>query len=751
MAVLAACPGISSAIAIDSLVVDTAYSFNAIDHLLQRSAGMPHFEEKKFADRLFISVEGGLEYMRNTPDAYGSMEHGYRLGLLVGDWLTPVHGWRVGFNAGRHTGLYGNKPWFGGVSADYLMNLSALMRGEDYNRKFDVIGTLGAEAQLLRFRGEFSTAFGVRAGIQARWYMAPSTFLFVEPRLGVYSDNVDCGKTWHHYDWSAQILFGLGYRFTRSGVWSRSVDNSEFVNDRISDNLFAGVGAGVVSFVNDPTKLFNDVQDYYNGFAGKWFAAHSGVRLQFTAGKLKERKTTRWTATFDLDYIANLNSIMNGYDRNRKFETNLAVGISAMAVKKTSKRLYGGLHAGIQGVWNLTPQFGLYIEPQVRVMDSKMMFHRVHRFVLMPQVSMGVIYRSRPSHERDIEEVLRMERADFAAARHHYISAGGGVFGRTTSWTPAFMATMSYGGWITPQTGWRVNLGADNFKDSGSSYFHSIYGGADLMVSLSTLASGYDPKRFFDLRGFVGVTAGVARYKVREGMVRNKIFGGEAGLHAAFKISDNFELFVEPMAQLLKIPDYRHSVNPQWRVSAGVTYRMGRDAATGDEQDTETSNKRNFVFGGIGTGIFSETMFNGVVPLVGEIGAGRWITGEHGVQLSGKMLSTRMYRSLNVKVNAFTIDYLLNVSAMLNGGERSNHINIIGIAGAGFGWSNVSNSKTALAGKVGMQMRWTVAKDFDVTLTPAVTLLSNGTLNDEMNVHGKGATATLTAGVAYSF
>lgn len=748
-AVLAvASSGKSEAAPGDSIVVDSAYSFNAIDHLMQRPAVMPKFEKKKFLDRFFISAEGGMTWMRSTPDGFRDWSSGYRAGLLFGDWMTPVHGWRVGLNAGRHTGANGNNPVFVGGSLDYLMNLSALMRGDDYSRKFDVIGVAGVELQGLHLPGKKYIAAGARIGLQARWYATPSTFFFVEPRMGVYSDNIDDVKTWHHYDLQPSVMLGLGYRITRTGVWSRSIDNSEFVGDRFSDNLFAGVGATVAGFTNNPKNIRDQASWFCGGFIGKWFAAHSGLRLQFNGGKINDKNAAnRWAAIFDLDYLANINSIVNGYDSDRKFETNVALGLSLMAVRTTKKEFCQGVHAGLQGVWNVSRNVGIYVEPHVRVFNSKIMGQNLsRRYISMPSLSVGLIYRNRPSRQRDLSELLRQEREDFEKANKYYMSASAGIFGRTTGWVPAFMSTVSFGSWFTPQVGWRFNLGADNYEAKNNP-FRSVYVGADLMTSLSTLALGYDPSRVFDLRAFAGLTAGMARYRDRGGILHKMIYGPEVGLHAAFRVSKNFELFVEPMAQLLKIPQYRHSLNPQWRIAAGITYRLGRDE--NQVRDAEANKTRDFVFAGFGSGIYSETMFTGRMPIAFEFGAGRWLNGMSGVQLTGKFLNVN--NGIHQQdISALTLDYLLNISSIFNDGMHMERFNILGILGAGVGWSNNEGSHMGLAGKVGLQARWSVSKHIDITLTPAVTGWTKGVMG-QYAAHRVSASGTLTAGLVYNF
>ena len=74
---------------------------NALDYVLQKPAMNEKFKKKRFGDHLFIAPEAGVTFMRgNSPFWYHS--YGGRVGLTVGDWLTPVHGLRLGLNAGVH-------------------------------------------------------------------------------------------------------------------------------------------------------------------------------------------------------------------------------------------------------------------------------------------------------------------------------------------------------------------------------------------------------------------------------------------------------------------------------------------------------------------------------------------------------------------------------------------------------------------------------------------------------------------------
>lgn len=67
----------------------------------------------------------------------------------------------------------------------------------------------------------------------------------------------------------------------------------------------------------------------------------------------------------------NLNSAFVGYNPDSKIETNVVLGASAVYLSGEGKKFFPGLHAGLQGIWKVSPSVGLYLEPNVRVFDKK--------------------------------------------------------------------------------------------------------------------------------------------------------------------------------------------------------------------------------------------------------------------------------------------------------------------------------------------------------------------------------------------
>lgn len=733
--------GAASAAVADSVVVDS--TFNALDYVLQRPAPAREFSDKQFGDHLFLTIEAGPEWMRRSQNTFRSISTGYRAGVTIGDWITPVHGWRAGVSAGRHNGVGGSNPFFVGLSADYLLNFTGLLKGETAHSRFEFIGAAGVEAQAMHFRGSNWFGAGARLGLQARLNFTPSTFFFVEPRVGVYSDNTDDVKTWHHYDWHSSVMFGFGYRMYRSGVWRRAVDNSQFVNDRFGDNLFAGLTGGVAAFGNNPMRVFKNPAAFAGGYIGKWFAAPSAVRLQVQAGHVKEPGEQRRVIIADLDYMANINTMLNGYDPDRKLEVNAMVGVSMAAASRIDKRFFPGGHLALQGVWNLTHNVGLFIEPQLRLFSSKIMHtYREDNTVVMPEVSAGIVFRSRPSHRRDLSAIVALEEREFAVVPHHFFSVGAGVFGRVEGWEPAASVTFAYGGWFTPQSAWRISLGADNY--AAAKIYRSINLSADYMADILSIVNGYDSHRRFSLRGLLGLTASAAHYYTADAS-NHFVWGAEAGIQAAVRLNDCIELFIEPMAQVLKIPDYTRSVTPQWRVQAGLTYLMGRRP----HKSVKGEGHRYFIGAAGGVGVFGEQLYRSSLPVSAGLSIGNWITDVSGVQINADMLHVK---PSDVKTNIFSLglDYMLNLTALLNDGTRADRFNLIGLAGVSVGFGDCDDAKASFGAKIGLQARWSVSDRIDLTLTPSVRGWDSKVIGNN-GFHSCAVAATVDAGIAFKF
>lgn len=729
-------------------------TMNALDYVLQRPAPAEKFAQKRFGDRLFISAEAGTDWMRTNAGLVGasSSATGYRAGFTVGDWVTPVHGWRLGVSAGRHYGVNDTKPFFAGMSLDYMMNLSALLRKDNPSRRFELIGIMGLEGQALHREGHrLWGAAGARIGLQPRVYVTSSTYLYVEPRIGVYTDGLDDVKTWHKYDWNASVMIGLGYRMTgRRGL---NVDNSLFCSNHFRDNLFMGFSGGIVSLGNTTSDLRHRLGATGMLSVGKWFSAPAGLRLSVGGTELRQPKQKRrYAAITDLDYLWNLNSAFVGYNPDSKIETNMVLGASAAYRTGQGQKFYPGVHAGVQGIWKVTPSIGLYLEPNVRVFSHKIAATS-NRIALMPGIYAGLVYRFNNSEKYDAYKST-FDYSEFLSSRRYFFDLLGGVLMRSRSWQPSCAVALGFGKWFTPESGWRINGEYEHIRTGA--YYRSLFLSADYLLSLSTLAGGFDDGRVFDLDAFVGMAAGVANYNHGHNSV---IWGPRAGLRGRISVSPAVDIILEPQLQLLSIPDYIRRNNPEVRLLAGISYKLGRTrrsgASRGDTfgRDGNSNAFRPFVSLSAGPMLYSESLLQSSLRKVSwgfNAALGGWFTDASGLQLGFTYDCVPYNTRSNQEIKTVSLDYMLNLTNIFTG-ETDRKFEIAPMLGIGIGWGSCKNSKSTFAIEGGLRASYRLSRNVDLTLTPMVTAWQPRINGNRPNHHHFAGVGRMPLGISYRF
>ena len=740
----AACAVTNAPVAIDSTI-------NALDYVLQRPAPAHKFTEKRFGDRLFLSVEGGPQWMRpNSRLNDASTETGYRVGISVGDWITPVHGWRLGLSTGRHYGLDGNKPVFAAMSLDYMMNLSALLRGDNPSRRFELIGIMGIEGQALHRDGHrLWGAGGARIALQPRLYVTPATYLYIEPRLGVYDDRLDDVKTWHKYDWNASVMIGLGYRMT--GGRGLDVDNSMFINNHFRDNMFVSLSGGIVSPGSNTYHWRHRIGPTGTVSVGKWFSAPAGLRLSLGGAELRHisGQKNRYSAIADIDWMWNLNSAFVGYNPDSRIETNIVLGASAACRNGEGRKFYPGLHGAVQGIWKVSPSVGLYLEPNMRLFDNEFA-NTNRRFALMPGVNVGLVYRFNSSEKYDSYK-SSFNYDDFLTSRRYFFDLLGGVMMRSRSWHPNCAFALGFGKWFTPESAWRINGEYESIRTTSN--YRSLSLSADYLLSLSTLAGGFDNDRIFDLDAFVGLTGGAAHYRHN---FNNLVWGPRAGLRGRFAVSRAVDIILEPQVQILSIPDYTRRFNPEARLLAGISYKIGRtqkEKTNTSHSDNPFGDFRAFVNLSGGPMLYSENFFNSSMREVSggfNASLGGWLTDVSGLQAAFSYDCLPYNRHDKQEIKTLSLDYLLNLTSFFTG-ESGHRFEISPLVGVGIGWGSCRNSKSSVAVESGLRANWRLSKNIDLTLTPMVTAWQPRINGSNRNGHHFVSVGRLPVGVTYRF
>lgn len=653
--------------------------FNGLDYMLQKPARNERFARKKFGDHLFFSGEAGVIMDRSAGSLFVTPGIGLRSGIAVGDWFTPVHGVRVGLNAGLHNGLASVNPYFVGFSADYLMNLSALLRKDNPARMFELIGVAGGEYQLLYRRGNWTHGGGFRLGMQTRFNFSPLTFFYLEPRVGIYSDGIDGISTWMHYDWEASLMAGLGYRLLAAPV--RRHEPFWGADQGLFFSLAGGMASTLTSSVNpllDPgcTTMLS---------IGEQFTPVSAFRL---SGMMRYLKTGEEfdKASFgaQLDYLFNLHSLFGGYDPGRVFEMSglLGVGYQSVAV---NDRLDGrwSAGAGLHGEFRLSGHWGVFVEPRVDFFSNGAWSDGLSAADPVPSLFAGITYRPvSPDFDR-----LSVNNDAFDWPRrigNLYLTMGAGFAGVMKSSLSNPLPNKGYrifggvGTWWNAVSGTRLLFNYSSLDASYTSFRTLAVGGQlDYLLNLTSLFYGYDRNRLFSLIGVAGLNYD---YVSSEGRFRHSL-GAGAGLQGFFRLNDMFGLFIEPR--------FNVGTDNRWErylfndldviptVTAGLTYHLyGYGAKHGTVEKAREFRNENFVdhmfYGaGVGTaGVLHHELaarpFNRIGPMA-SVYLGKWFTASSGVRLSAGAGAFRDSEPGYRKFGLVQLDYLWNINSTLYG------------------------------------------------------------------------------------
>lgn len=699
--------------------------FNALDHRLQRPLPNEHFEHKRFGDHLFISAEAAPTLThRSYGQLFGTPDLGARGGVSIGDWFTPVHGLKLGLNMGARTESGAAKHLFAGVSIDYLMNLSSLAHMYKPDRKFEFITVIGAEYQR-RFRRGSANVFGGHIGLQTRFNITPSTFLYLEPRINLFTDEVNSRKNWQKYDWEGALLVGLGYRI--SPITPRF--RTRLDNKYALDNTFYGFNAGANlladSGIKTPKSALGANASMY---IGTWASTISGWRFMATAGAfgLKNSGHPKF-ATAEIDYLLNINSIINGFNPENRFNTNFIIGPAVGVTSRTSSKLHLGGAFGVQGVINLTDNLQFVIEPKAFVFRQDFATSG-RRLNVIGSFNLGFQYRLGRYKDKLVNYDFSTATEDFLAANNYFLTFGAGAILRDNKLLKnQLTGRLGFGRWFSPVSAWRIVADGDVIQPKPS--FYDITLNADYMLSLTNMFCNYNPDRVFDLVVTAGPHGGIARYNGK----LNPVIGAQSSIQAKFNLSDRIDLFVEPGLKVTYAKGFSRSLDKGMRVLAGFNYKFGNRTkrtltpSTPGEIVTPGSDDKafaNYVTVTGGPGIFSKGQrLPGVSLLCGgfDIVYGRKFSNVSSVQAGIGYDFPRITNIHQIGIGNIHADYVINVLNLIDSNpERIFHINLL--AGVGFGWSNYPRSSIGLVAQGGLQLKWNVSKTIDIIAEPRATL-----------------------------
>lgn len=717
---------------------------NALDYVLQKPLPADVFpaDERGFGNHFFIGANGGLSLAGNSISR--SIRPGLHLGGELGSWFTPVHGIRVGADLGllsRHSEQL--RAWYGSLRADYLLNMTSLLRGYNPERKFELIGALGLDYRRIRQNGIWGNNIGLSAALQTRFNVAPSLYLFVEPRLAMMTGfRYDGAYDWRRIRPDFSLSLGLGYRILQGRLRYKASTPCEIKNE---DDLYFGVGAGAWGLPRMGLSAMKNPMA--STFAGKQFSAESALQLTLSFEQYRRSKSFKYAGIGSLDYVLNLGNACGGYRPREVFQTLVNIGIAGGMVTRSGDRVLApGVSLGVTGMFRLSENWGIYVHPQAYVFARKFSTALCGRNSPMAAVDFGLRYtigdfsRLRPESYEDYN----------ADPRHWFISAGVGFAGRLRgNFGPGADAFIGFGKRFTPISSWRLQLIGDVFPRKSRALDAAIH--FDYLSSITTAMYGYDPERLFDLQLVLGVIGGAGQY---DGKVK-PLFGLTGGLQANFRLNKHLDLYVEPQFLAYNGAAARNTRNwiPEMRAQLGLRYKLGTPrGGRGTLAETPYGDGRNFVSLSAGPEIFSSGFsvhhpkFTGVL----DVALGRWFSMVSGLRLTYS--NEWIHRTDGDHyLGGLHLNYLLNLTSLIDrSSDRRFHI--IGAIGGGLGFCPDSDSSKASAmAYAGVQFRYNLPWNIDLHIEPGFSAWPNRLLPNPASMARFEAAGRLTLGASYRF
>ncbi len=711
---------------------------NALDHLLQRRPARLGFGKTAFRDHTFLSASLGTSLLF-TPDERATSSFspaGWSATLAFGKWFTPVSGARLGLGMGVNTNVLDRRHVYGGLSLDYMLNISALASGYDYDRPFEVIGLVGADWMAVRHVG--ADQWGGHLALQLKWHVSPLVDIFVEPKISVLSDGVDGISGWRGYDTGGAVSLGLAYNMVPD---DRRAGGTEW-GGTFLDGTFVTAGVGAMTLIDGSAGargILSSARPVVTAGLGKWFGPTSALRLGLYGGYAEDAGVNLKALGARLDYLLNLNAVFGGYDPSRRFELMLVAGLEATLRKEiaaSDAMLGAGL--GLQGDLQLSRGTSLYIEPRISVYgcDFSPSTLTVGGIDALASLGVGLNFMRLPSGQF----ALRGQRTFRQAADNLFVAVGAGAQtllqrgpGGGVGQLVSPVATAAVGKWFTSVSGLRLSGTLGYLEDNGTSrgmglvpvksYMGTL--GLDYMFNFSSALWGYDPDRVFEASGVAGAVLAVKS----NGQDKCGV-GLNLGLHGLFNLGKGWGLWLEPSVKVFRSSftygvGYLPGNDIYASLTAGASYRFGVDGRTG--QGEAAGDRRNVVTAGAGVaGQLNLMARGGVRDFAGydfRLGYGRQLTAASAVRLVASIDNARHRRGREAKFAGASVEYVLDMTALARGRGEGRVFSFTAFGGPSFGAAFGEGRSAFVPGLTGgVGLGFALGGPLSLTIEPRATL-----------------------------
>ena len=715
----------------------------------------PDFSRESFIDHLFISSFGGGTVLKNGSLQNSFQNIGAQFGLGVGKWFTPSSGIRLTGLAGFSDSPRGeDKGHLKQIQfrSDYLLNLDNAFGGYQADRRFNINAVAGFNFAMSK-DGNNTKRFapGLGAGIQTNFRLASNVRLFIEPRMNLFTNHFAGGRSYLNKDVLMELNAGITYEAKDKQA---RTNGNELSSNHFFDNMFLNIGGGAQLLMSKSTiRELSTVGPIFSASVGKWLTPSSGLRIGGQAGYFgtySAYRTRHASISTGADYLWNIRSTFEGYDPDRTFHLVYSVGANLTYTGKMKEKLQPGIQTGLQALWNVGKNIGIYIEPQVRFYNDEFAPGNLGFIKKDAIFSLqgGLQYRFSPYLKKQYHDTY--EKYD----KHMFVSGAFGMSGllvmnKNLLNSLGVGGQVSVGKWYTPLSAWRVSGKVMRTEYTTNHYLHYAGVELDYMMSLRTLIKGYTPENNgFDAVPFVGANFGTS--------YRKKEFAFLPGLNAGVQLKyafNNIDLFVEPQIGIFS--DRFNGIKNQRADRAisllgGISYKP-KGVSPSKRKEVEGFEKEWSLSFGMGTGLQSNSVDRRHFSTRYGVYLNRKFTALSEVRLGYSNTAYRMKVGDGgmIDLNAIHADYLLDLTTLLNGYSSDRKFELSGIAGVNATFSAKENSKASIGADMGLQAKWKLNKQFDLFVEPMINIYDSKA--EGINSQKSAASCNITIGTSYHF
>ncbi len=730
--------------------------------------------ERHGDSHMFFGAGGGLNARLSN------RENQPRLTTMafVGKMLSPISGLRLNMTMNQvrtyenpvfH--VYQNRyTWTTGL--DYIYALNSAFGPYDDNSRINLnllVGPTMTFASAIGSRidnpDNVKVYPGAEVGVNLSMRILPNWYFYVEPMVQFFTNDysVDVMRFSNNAP-SLMVNTGLQYN-----VGNFAFDYNKAYAEYSDENNWQIYLAGGPSW-----RHFYRTQGYgTSGLLGlqRRLSPVSAVRLAFDGTVLPQNRIQMGG---QLSYLFDMTTSAFGYDPNRLFTFSAVMGLNAgNSVYNNQTSFHMGAHAGFQTNFQLTKTLGAFVEPQLLI--SRVGIEYANRLDPGYRILAGLHYTMQRN-----QGSASLEQGSKEADKIEYpwtLALGGGINSRLSStmdWRQ--MGSLSAAYTFNKYAGLRLGLQYMQTHDARqypSGLFlkqYLISPNIDFLLNLNTLLVGYNPETILQPKLVVG---GLAAFTTATHKSHSLAYPGiEAGLNLGVRLSDQWGLYVEPMAQFFgntfTREVYARTANqPNLTISGGVTYSMAtpkRVPTSIDELEHKALNKdkkvsTNPLFisagGGFNTRMQSNPAFG--IRQMASIAAGCYLGNYSAIRLGMQYHKTRDYlrwpemTQHQQELYTANLDYLLNAKKLFCDEDVLPNIEANVVLGGVLTKSTQTGTGIYPGLECGLNLGYDITKHISLYAEPMFQFYTTKMNNEVARFQDNVPFMSLSAGVAYKF